>query len=163
VLAFPLYHLIRVLPPTSLALHSSLPARPAIPQVACSSSHLCCSWGGGWQGGSLHGYLHAMAPAEHVPTPPPAASSRATGITARVQLWVVQPVQVHAELVAHPSGAVRSHGQLDGHLVSVRLQHTSLNDAPPAAIHSSRGSCPTLEVVVDAVQVAPLTLTHPAR
>jgi hypothetical protein len=122
-----------------------------------------CSWGGGWQGGSLQGYLQAMAPAEHVPTPPPAASSRATGITARVQLWVVQPVQVHAELVAHPSGAVRSHGQLDGHLVSVRLQHTSLNDAPPATIHSSRGSCPTLEVVVDAVQVAPLTLTHPAR
>jgi hypothetical protein len=42
VLAFPLYHLFRALPSTSLALHSSL---PAIPQLASPgrAHSTCCS------------------------------------------------------------------------------------------------------------------------
>ena len=34
MMAFPLYHLLRALPSTFLARHSSLPAQPAIPLVA---------------------------------------------------------------------------------------------------------------------------------
>jgi hypothetical protein len=61
VLAFPLYHLFRALPPTSLALHSSLPYRPSLssPRLAVptppaapyscrpSSTHQRCVWSPG--------------------------------------------------------------------------------------------------------------------
>jgi len=56
-----------------------------------------------------------------------------------MQLWVMQPVQVHAELVPHPSDVDPAH------LVSVRVHHPAAA-APPVV-------CPILNVVVDAVRV----------
>lgn len=74
-----------------------------------------------------------------------------TGLTAWVrddmQIWVMQPVQVHAELVPHPSDVDSAH------LVSVRVHHPAAT--PPVACPTPPVACPTLNVVVDAVRVEP--------
>jgi hypothetical protein len=57
-----------------------------------------------------------------------------------MQLWVMQPVQVHAKLVPHPSDVDSAH------LVSVRVNHPAVT--PPI-------ECPALNVVVNAVRVEP--------